>query len=523
MEFRLVCTFIFALLLNASSHAFGDAQSVDREKAFRFRLASDPSTLDWTQASTSWETYVMMNIMEGLVEFDRRLQPAPALADSWEISKDGRIYTFHIRPHVKWSDGVELAAKDFVTSWRRLLDSRTKNDYASFLFDIENAEAFHRGKISDFSKVGVKALGKDKLEIRLRRVVPYFVSLLSFWVTFPQREDRVAAKNWADPTKIVVVGPYKITRWARKKEIVFERNPLYYGPPPPLSKIEAVVEPDDIKARKLLLDGKIDALLHITTEDILALGPSDNTRILRQFDYLSTVFLAFNVRANPFNKPEFRKAIAQALDRSGVPSALRGGEQQADSLVPKGMTGYEQSTWPISVTEARMSLLNAGYRSPAEVPPITILSTRDMMRGAAEYVQKTLRSILDVNFEIKALEPQEYVKTRRSGHYQAVLTKWGADYPDASSFMELFLSDNPYNYTGWRNARYDSLVKEAGRSLKILDRLRAYSDAQRILLHDDAVIVPLYYPKITALVSNRVAEFDITPLNYFFFKRLVMK
>ncbi len=516
MKFLAACTFLFsslALSMPSATYA-GDT--------FRFRLPTDPATLDWTLAATSFETYILMNIMEGLVEIDRHLNAVPALADSWEVSKDGLVYTFHLRPGVKWSDGVMLTSKDFITSWKRLLAPGTKNEYASFLFDVDHAEDFHRGKLKDFTRVGVTATDSEHVQIRLRRVVPYFMTLLSFWVTFPQREDLVKKKGWNLPPRLVTLGPYKVTSWTVGKEIAFERNALYYGTAPSVAHVKAIIEPDAEKARKLFAENKIDVLLDVTNDDLVDYSP-ETGKVLRQFDYISSVFVAFNTLASPFQKSDVRRAIAQGLDRNGIPAALKGGQIPAESLIPKGIAGYESMSMPISIEGARLALQSSGYKSASEVPPITILCLANKHRAAAEYIRATMRTALDLNLEIKAVQPAEYARLRRNGKYQMVISQWGADYPDASSFMELFLSDSDANYTHWKNPRYDRLVNSAGGSLKVMERLKTYADAQKILLQDDAIIIPLYYPKITALLGPGVSELEINPLNYMFFKRIILK
>lgn len=515
----------------------------DAPDTFRFRLPADPQTLDWTRARTNYETYAIMNIMEGLVEIGPSLEPVPRLADHWTVSEDGRTYTFALKSNVRWSDGVVLSSRDFVTSWRRLLEPGNKNEYASFLFGVENAEEYHRGKIRDFAKVGVKTLGPLALEVRLKRPLPYFLSLLSFWVTFPQRDDLLKKKGWDQPPKLVVLGPYVPTRWEKGKEIVFARNPSYNGEAPKVERIVAKIEPDAARARKLFADDKIDALLNVSTEDLVGFSASGAAagQTLKRFDYLATVFLAFNL--NPASAPknaqsarkvratsstlinsELRRAIGLALDRSGIPAALSGGQVPADSLMPKGLDAYDPGSGiDADADQAKRALLAAGYSSGGEVPPLSILCIEGALTHAAEYVRDKLHSTLGLNVLIRSVTPGEYVRARKAGDFQMLIAQWGLDYPDASSLFELFLSDTDSNYTGWKNTRYDTLVKNAGGSLKILDRLTAYSEAQRLLVQDSRVVVPLFYPKITALLGPHVRELEINPLNYFFFKRLVLR
>lgn len=521
-RFQPILVTIAALLfsLKPATLAAGDT-------AFRFRLQADPDTLDWTHAHTNYETYVLMNIMEGLVEIDKSLQPAPALAEKWGVASDGKTYTFTLRPGVKWSDGVPLKAQDFIYSWKRLLTPGNKNEYTNFLFDVENAEAFYRGKIKKFQDVGVLALDDQHLQVKLRRISPYFLTLLSFWVTFPQRQDLIekAKSTWTSPSKLVTLGPYRVAKWERGKEITFERNPTYYGPQAPVSKIQALIEPSDAKARQMLGQRKIDALLEVSTQDVAKYttdpDPSKGWR-LKQFSYLATVYLAFNVSSGPTANLSFRKALALALDRDSIPAVLQGGQVSADSLIPKGTAGYDPGAdLDFSPDEARKMLLAAKYDTP-QAAALTILSRKGSQEDAARYVSEILRRNLGVRVESKAVEPTDFKKALKSGKFNMYIGLWGADYPDPSSFMEIMRSESANNYTHWKNARYDTLVKTAGESLKVLDRLQLYNEAQKILMQEDVVLVPLYYPKLTALVANSVAEFEISPLNYLFFKRIVI-
>jgi oligopeptide transport system substrate-binding protein len=167
------------------------APVIPNGKTFTFRLLGDPETLDWNRAHTSVETHLLINLMEGLVSYDKDLGVIPALAETWTRSSDGKTYTFKLRKGVKWSDGVPLTAKDFVYSWKRLLSPVTSASYAYLLFEVEGAEDFYKGKSADFSTVGVSAPDDSTFVVKLRNPVAYFIHIPTFWVTFPLREDVV--------------------------------------------------------------------------------------------------------------------------------------------------------------------------------------------------------------------------------------------------------------------------------------------------------------------------------------------
>jgi oligopeptide transport system substrate-binding protein len=493
---------MFATLAAAVLLAYSPVKAAD---AFRFRLEHDPATLDWTKASTDLETYALMNIMEGLVELDKDMQPRPALAEKWDVSADGRVYTFRIRAGVKWTDGAALRAPQFVYSWKRLLAPGSKNAYRTFLRDVESVEA-----LDDLT-----------LRVKLKRVVPYFPTLLSFWVTFPQREELVKkGESWYSPPALVTLGPYRLTKWERGHELVFERNDGYHGPAPKLARVEAVVEPSNDKARGLLEARKIDALLSVSTQDVLryANDPS-HAWSLKQFPYLATVFVGFNARAGgPGANATLRRAIGQALDRAEVPLAIKSGEIPADSLIPKGLAGYDPAAaLRFSVEEARATLVRAGLKARA-LPRLRLIAQKGHSGEAAAYVAQTLRANLGLEIDVRELSPPEFHAERKAARFDMYVGEWGADYPDASSFMEVMLSESGNNYTGWKNRRYDELVRGAAGETRVLERLKTYSEAQRILLQEAAVLIPLYYPRLTALISTQLSNFEISPLNYLFFK-----
>jgi len=172
---------LLALLVLSPHHA----QALNK---FTFRIGGEPETLDWSLAHTAIETHLMMNLMDGLVAIEPDLKVTPQLAESWKVSADHKTYTFKLRKGVVWSDGVPLVAQQFVDSWKRLLTRSTGASYAYFLYDLVGAEDFHKGKITDFTQVGVKALDDQTLQVKLSHPTPYWIYIPTFWVTFPMRK-----------------------------------------------------------------------------------------------------------------------------------------------------------------------------------------------------------------------------------------------------------------------------------------------------------------------------------------------
>ncbi len=489
----------------------------------RFRVTADPTTLDWNLAHTNYEAVIVRNIMEGLAGVDADLKAQPALAERWDVSPDGKTYTFHLRQGVKWSDGQPLKASDFVESWLRLIDPATGSTYSSYLADIENAERFRSGEIKNRDAVGVKALGDSKLEVKLRRAVPHFPHMLSFWVTFPVRMDLIKkyGKEWAKPGKIVTVGPYLLESWVAGKVIRLKRNPGYnperIGPTPTIETIEAIIEPSDARARALFDEGKIDLLLDATTSDIVREG---NRARMERFPLLATAYLGFNTLSGPLKDVQIRKAIALAIDRAEIPAAMQGGQIPAKGWIPPELEGHGNGN-ALSGTlyDARGALMKAGYAEGSRFPKLTIwIGRMDGADALGKFLVQSLRRKLGIELQYKLLDPPEYFRMRRAGKMDLFVGQWSADFPSPESFFDVFKSKTILNNTGWKNADYDRLVMEAQVSKDPEKRRALFAEAEKLLLQKDAVILPLFYKRMTVLVNNRIRGVKTTPINHLILK-----
>ncbi len=521
---RMLQAFVMVLTVGLSSPLFAATSPVD----FRFRIASDPATLDWTLARSSSETYVILNLMEGLVRHSAELKPEPALASSWTVSPDGKIYRFELRENVKWSDGRKLRAQDFVDSWIRLLDPKTRSDYASFLSEIEGAEAFSRGKAAA-SAVAARAITESSLEVKLRAPSSRFLHLLTFWVTFPIRSDLIQkhGKAWTSPANLAVVGPYRLAEWKKGSQLTLERNPSYWAPAAGPSRAEIRIEPDEKRARVDFAAGKEDVLLNATTEDLLRQASQGTSAQpgarVAQFPYLATYYLGFNARKGPLKEAGVRKAIAYAIARSEIPSVLQGGQSAAAGFVPPGIDGASSAPF-LSGTlyAARGALSKAGFPEGTKLPKLELLiMSADGGEPLARLLQSQLRQKLGIEVEPRVIESATQFQTQlRAGKFDVFVSRWGADYPDALNFLEVFESRNKLNVTGWSSREFDGLIAQSRASADASAKRTLDQRAEKLLLDEHAVIVPLYHRKNTVLVGPRVRELSITPLNYFFLRNV---
>ncbi len=497
--------------------------SVDAAAApgtFTFRLTGEPETLDWNRAHTTIETYLLLNLMEGLVSFDDKMNVVSGLAQTWSRSEDGRTYTFKLRPDVKWSDGVPLKAQDFVFSWKRLLSPITAASYAYLLFDVEGAEFYNRGKLKDFSEVGIKALDDRTLQVRLARPVAHWLYIPTFWVTFPLREDVVAkhGEGWARPGRMVTLGPFTLDAYEHDSRIILKSNPQYYGKKGNVSQAVGLIVKDDATALSLFESGKFDFLTEISSYDLKRLSTSPE---LKRYPYFKTNYLGFNLKKSQVGSVAFRRAVAQAIDKKKLASLLHGDQKAASSFVPPGILGYsDQLGLPFDPVKAREELRKSGWSSGKPLRLEFLTRNWDKTLTVAQFIQAELKSNLGLDVQVNPFDHKSYRAQLDVGAYPLFEGSWGADYPDPDNFLSIFLKVAGNNRWNWSNEKFDDAVLQGRSIIKASSRESLYREAQKTLLEEAAVVIPLYYDTNVALVKPRVKTITINPLNYLYLRNV---
>ena len=504
---------VLAALFSLS--AFGAANPA---RDFTLRLMGEPETLDWNKAHTSIETWVLMNVMEGLLSFDSNMKVVPELAQSWKVSADGKTYTFKLRKNVKWSDGVPLKARDFVYSWKRLLSPATAASYAYLLYDVVNAEAYSKGKLKDFGSVGVKAPDDSTLVVKLSHPVAYWIYLPTFWVTFPLREDIVAkyGESWASPGKMVTVGPFNLAEHVVESKIVLKTNPNYYGVRGNIENVVCLIIQDDSTALTLYESGKLDFLTDISTLDLKRLAGRPD---LRTFPYFKTGYIGFVVSKPPMDNVKLRRAIAMAIDKARFGEIMHGGQEPATSWVPPRMLAHSaNSGLSYDPAKAKEELKASGV--DVSKPIEMTLPNFDKSLILSQFIQGELKKNLNLTLNLQPYDHKTFRAQVAMKAYPIFLLSWSGDYPDPDDFMSVFLGEAGNNRTGWKDEKYDEMVLSARGSQDNKSRERSYLDAQKILLEDDAVVIPLYYEPNMALVRSRVQGLELNPLNYLLLRKV---
>ena len=489
-------------------------------QVFRMTLSNEPPTLDWNLATDSVSFTVLINLMEGLTEYDEDLRPRPAVARSWEVSKDGRVYRFHLREDAFWTDGRPVTAMDFEYSWKRLLDPRTAAEYAYFLYDIEGAEDYNTGKVKDPRAVGVRTLDDRTLEVRLRKPIVFFPSITTFMVTFPMRKDIVErhGERWTESGNIVTNGPFMLDEWRHEYKLTLRPNPRYHAGPPSLEYVEMFVVNETTTALTLYETGDLE-MAGLPPEAIAAYreNPEYHTApLLRGYYY------GFNVEKPPFDDPRVRRAFSMAIDRSEFPKILKRGEIPASFWIPPGMPYHNPAIGlPFDPKSARRLLAEAGYPDGRGFPAVTAaFNTGPDNSLIAENLQAQWKRNLGLTVRLDNQEWKVYLKGLQTDPPPLFRLGWGADYPDPDNFMNLFTSTSGNNRTRWKSVRYDRLIAAAAAEPDPIRRQRAYDEAQRILLETNAAIMPLFIATQNWVIKPYVRGLRVNALELLYLKNV---
>ncbi|HUF43616.1 MAG TPA: peptide ABC transporter substrate-binding protein [Verrucomicrobiae bacterium] len=514
-------TFLLALALGLWIGACKSAPQDGGEVRFRVNLGTEPPSLDWSLATDHVSFNVIANLMVGLTEFDKDLNPAPVIARSWEISDGGKRIVFHLRDDVKWSDGETVRAQDFEYSWKRLLDPKTASQYAYILYDVANAQDYAEGKLKDPSLLGVRAENDQTLVVTLRHPVAYFLAITTFEVTYPQRRDVIEkfGSRWTEPGNIVTNGPFLLSAWKHENEIQLSANPNYFGGKPAIDKVTMFMINEKTTAVAMYEQGNLDFL-----DESHGIPPLDKPRLseLPGFSLVPQLrgeYYSFAVDRKPFDNPKVRKAFALAIDREVLPKVLQGGPMPATSWIPPGMLAHNPSIGlRFDPVEAQRLLKEAGYPDGKGLPPIVLgYNTDDEKKIVAEAIQSMWQRHLGVRVKLENQEWKVYLSRLRRDPFPVFRAGWGADYPDPDNFMKIFTSNSGINNGGWKNPRYDQLLDLAARESDPKKRKTLYDEAQKILTEIDAAVVPLYWkteatllnPKFIGLEYNSMARMDL--------------
>ncbi len=524
---RYLCIFFILILLLCGCGVDVDThvESGTRGQILHLGNGTEPQDLDPHIVTGVPEHRIISALSEGLVgkrPVDLRIEPA--VATSWTVSEDGRRYVFHIREEARWSNGDKLTAQDFVNSWRRALLPALANQYAYMLFYIENAEAFFNGNIKDFAEVGVKALDERTLQVRLTRPTPFFLQLLDHYSYFPVHISTIKqfgriderGTKWTRPGNFIGNGPFVLDEWTMNRIISVKKNPLYWDADQVKLRKINFYPIENVNTEEHMFRAK---QLHITNSipsEKIATYKSKGTNEYVSAPYLGSYYYCLNVTAPPLDDVRVRKALAMSINREDIVSKItKGGQLAAYNFTPPNINGYTaEAKVSYDIEKARRLLAEAGYPNGDGFPTLTLLyNTSEGHRKIAIAIQEMWKKALNIHIALENQDWKVYLDSQRTLNYQIARAAWIGDYLDPNTFLELFMSDNGNNRTGWSNARYDALLRAAASTQDQPSRFAIFQQAEALLM-EELPLIPIYIYTRNFLLSPDVKGWHANILDH---------
>ncbi|WP_189417284.1 peptide ABC transporter substrate-binding protein [Cellvibrio zantedeschiae] len=528
-----ICTLcVLILVLNACGKHKTLVEIGDQQQIIHINNMSEPSEIDPHITSGLPEYRLQMAVFEGLVLKDpKTLEPKPAVADSWTISEDGTEYTFHIRDAARWSDGDKVTAYDFEYSWKRVLQPEIGNEFVTDFFVIKNAEDYYKGKIRDFSQVGIKAINESTFQIILNNPTSYFLAQMDHFPMFPVQKKTIEKFNafkergtgWTKPENFVGNGPFIIKEWIPQVIFSVKRNPYYWD-----STNVKLNEMHFYPYENVLLEERMFAAGQIHKTEFLPTAKVDkyrNSPAYRQYPFYASYYYVFNTKLKPLDDVRVRKALAYTIDRESiVKNILRAGQTPAYHLTPDDPYGYKpRASFNYDIPLAKKLLAEAGFPDGKGFPTLELVyNTHADHLKIAVAIQEMWKQNLGINITLRNMEWKVYLDARNSHSFHILRRGNVGEVVDPGTFLFTMTSDDPLNESQWGSKRYDELIGLTKSAKSQQERFEYFQEAEQILV-DEMPLIPLYIYTTNNLVSPSVKGYYNNVLDYHPYKYLYLE
>lgn len=483
---------------------------------------AEPFTLDPSLSSAIWEDNIIGDLMLGLMTDDENANPVPGMAERWETSEDGLTWTFHLRDAV-WSDGVPVTADDFVFGWRRLLDPYIASTYSYFIYFCKNAEKVNQGKLPP-SALGIKALDARTLEIHLEHPAADLLNMLTHYATYglPRHAVEKHGKNWTRPGTYVSNGAYVLTEWLGNDHVALEKNPRFYDAVN--VKVEKIIfypTDDYAAALRRMRAGELDEQDRFPSEQIDWVR-ANMADCIHQVPQLITDLISVNFSRKPFDDLRVRRAMNLAINREVITNKIsRTGNVPAYGLVPPGTANFPGGNAldfkPLPAA-ARVAKAQALMREAGFGPDNRLRSTlliRSTSAGAGRASAAAVQQMFSLIYLDVAIIPSDtaiFYNTIQVHDFDIAWPGWQADFDDASTFLDLFITDGGNNWGNYSSREFDTIYGDALNDKDLVSRGRKLAAAEAVLLKDQP-FMPLFYWVNADLVRPYVKGWTANPLD----------
>jgi oligopeptide transport system substrate-binding protein len=494
-----------------SSNTASAASKANAGQALRIP-GDDPLTLDPALVFDVTSSQYVVELYGGLVTLDQSLKVQPDIAKSWDVSPDGKTYTFHLRGDVVFSgSNRKVTAQDFKYSMERACNQKTDSPTAdTYLGDIVGCKDMVRGQASSAS--GIKVIDDQTLELDIDAAKPYFLAKLTYPTAFVVDKDQIAsdARNWTRHPH--GTGPFILKQWNIGQNLTLVPNPRYHLGVPQLKEVDFSLAGGS--ALTQYQNGEIDIDPGVGVDDIESVRDPNNP-INKEFHEqpdLSTGYIAFNAQQPPFDDPKVRQAFSESVDKNQlVNTILKGEADVANGILPPGLPGYSKETkgLPYDPTAAKQLLAQSKYAG--KLPPIQ-LSTAGTGANVGPLIEALVqmwKTNLGVDVTVQQVEAATFLQNAVQGKFQMWEAGWAADYPDPEDFLSVnFSSQSQQNDTKYNNPEVDKLLQQADTTLDQTQRMTLYHQAEQQIIND-AAWLPLVYDKEEVLIKPYVKGYAL--------------
>ncbi len=495
---------------------------VSAQNTLRYPLPSPPTTLDPALVEDGTTIDLLQNIFEGLVILDEKSRTVPGIAERWEVSPDGTKYTFYLRKGVKFHNGREVHAADFVYSLDRACDPATNSQTVfSYLGDIVGVKERRNGTASAVK--GIEAPDDYTLQITIDSPKSYWIDKMTYptgYVVCREAIEKSGGK--VDASSVIGAGPFKIAApqdYSPQYQVLLTAFDDYHQGRPKLDHIERPVLLDPTTRLSKYEAGGLD-LVEVSPSDIDHINSDPHLKPdLHLYPRAATWYLALNQDApgSPFGDKRVRTAFNMAVDREEITRvALKNLMNPATGIVPPGMSGYQPhiTLIPFDPQQARTLLAQAGYGTSKPFPTLALAFRNDYqwVADSAQVIAKQLSKNLGISVQLQPTDWGQLLQQLDSKALPFCLERWEADYLDPQDFLSVLLHtsrkvngqwDHPENNTGYSNAQFDSLCSKADVEPDMQKRFALYAQAEQIAI-SDGPWVPVFYQTNVELDAPRV-------------------
>jgi oligopeptide transport system substrate-binding protein len=488
----------------------------------RIAQAEAPDAFDPATLGDNRSIELAQNVFDGLTAVDEEsLEAVPSLAESWEVSDDGKTYTFTLR-EATFHDGTPVTAQHFVDALNRTLSPEIGSGYVFFLSAIEGASEVNEGEAETAS--GIRAVDERTLEIRLNNPAAYFPALAGMWPYWVTDAETIAehGDDWTTPPNVNGTGAFELTDVQADTQYTFERNEDYVHGAPELERVVVSIVPDPAAQLARYKAGEFDVIYNLTAATYREVQADEELR--EQFHstpILRNVWINMRNDVPPFDDKNVRLAFNHAIDKEAlIEVALGGLGSPAHTFLPPGLPGsVAEDRDPIEFDPelARELLADAGYEDGEGFPSLDLhYPSGAEFQTVFEFVQGQLQENLGITIGLRPMPRTAYNELLNDAERRPILSQFGfgLDYPDPQEQHEYLGVSQPAgfaNYANYSNPEFDRLIQEANATTDTEERYEIHRRAETIYL-DDAPIVPLYHPLGTWLAKPYVQGFERTPL-----------